>query len=129
VNTGSEGGPHGLYKVTLDGKARCVAPGEYRMHDNITPDGRLAVADTNGKPMEGAPPSDRKTGGRISDIILINPANGRQVFLCRTTITKHPYHAHPHISPDGRWVVFNDSDNRRVEAVELKEAALKEFLQ
>jgi hypothetical protein len=54
---------------------------------------------------------------------------GKRAFLHRGNYTKHPYHPHPHISPDQRWVVFNDAKGRRTMALEIDQLALKAFLE
>lgn len=124
----SPGSPHGLYEVTLDGHARCLSESETDMHDNMNFDGSLAVVDSS-KPSAIGPNVLPKTGSRVSDIQLVDPATGKRAFLYRTTFKEHPYHAHPQFSLDGHWIVFNDYDNRRAVAIELNADAVKKFLQ
>lgn len=117
----------GLYEVDFDGKHRLISAGDRDWHCNISRDGRWAVVDTTGP--HDAPGRGWADAGRTSDIVAINLRSGARAFLHRSTHSKHPYHPHPHISPDGRWVVFNDSDTRRTMALEIEPAALRAFLE
>lgn len=118
----------GLYEVNTEGEYRCVSPSDYDLHCNISRDGRLAVVDT--RKMVNEPSIARpKTSSRISDIVLVNMANGKRLFLYRSTMKSHPYHVHPHISPDGRWIVFTDFDEKRAMALELNPEAIRKLLE
>lgn len=128
VNGYSEGSPRGLYKVTVDGSFNCISESQVDDHDNLSSDGILAVVDTGNHVAPDAPADTSSSEIRISDISLVNPANGNRMWIYRTTMESHPYHAHPHISPDKRWVIFNDYDEQRVVAVKLDQAALASFL-
>lgn len=91
----SPGTPRGLYQVRLDGSSRVVQAADNYNHCNISRDGRLAVADTT-------------TGG----VVLVDMAG--QVpprELADTRVASHPRHPHPHFTPDGAKVVYNDTDS------------------
>jgi hypothetical protein len=102
------GDPEGLYEIGFDKTFRCVSPGPC-WHCNISRNGRWAIIDA------------RIPGGNMCDIIAINFATGARETLYTTTqsATGHPYHPHPHISPDNKWVVFNDAKQQRVLALEI----------
>lgn len=124
----SIGMPPGLYEVNTEGEYRCVSASDYDLHCNISRDGRLAVVDTR-KIVNEPKIAQLKTSSRISDIVLVNMASGKRLFLYRSTMKNHPYHVHPHISPDGRWIVFTDYDEKRAMALELNPEAIRKFLE
>lgn len=113
----SPGEPRGLYEVNYDGTVRVVAEGKGYQHCNISRDGRWAVADV-------ANQQDRVT----METILINFETGATEVLYAGRATRHPWHAHPHISPDGRWVILNDSSLLRAVALEIDQERLETFL-
>lgn len=118
----------GLYEIGFDGKSsRLVSASDRDWHCNISRDGKWAVVDTTGP--HDAPGRGWEDAGRVSDVLAVNMRTGARAFLHRSSQSKHPYHPHPHISPDGRWVVFNDSDSRRTMALEIDPSALKSFLE
>ncbi|MDR2675915.1 MAG: hypothetical protein LBC18_13875, partial [Opitutaceae bacterium] len=113
----SPGRPTGLYEINFDGTFRCASPDTVRTdwHCNPSRDGRWAVVDT------------QETG--VSHLYAVNLATGARRLLCRTSYTAHPWHPHPHISPDGKWVVFNDAALQKVVALEINQAWLARFLE
>lgn len=104
---GSEGHPQGLYFVDAPArKARLVSASSYDWHCNISRDGVWAVVDT--KPPRGRA---READGRaISDIVLVHVPTGQRQWVARSHASPagHPWHPHPHFSPDGRYVIYND---------------------
>lgn len=127
----SPGAPRGLYEVDFTGKARPLAPGARDWHCNISRDGRWAVVDTMGASDDPGPirPGWADHGG-VSDVVAVNLTTGARQLLHRGSFLRsHPWHPHPHISPDGRWVVYNDAQTRRVRALEIDPIALKVFVE
>ncbi|GAT34397.1 oligogalacturonate lyase [Terrimicrobium sacchariphilum] len=122
----SEGSPRGLYEVGFDGKSRLVSQGDRDMHCNISRDGRWAVVDTSGP--HDAPGKGWENSNSVSDVMAVNMQTGKREMLYRTSILKHPWHPHPNISPDGRWIVLNDAKTHRTVALEIDPEALGEFL-
>ncbi len=107
----SAAGPRGLYEIFVDGHSpRLVSEGDRDWHCNISRDGAFAVVDTTGSyafPGKGWENNDHR-----SDVILIDMITGIRRHLFRTgehsAGYQHPFHPHPAISPDSRYVVFND---------------------
>ena len=122
----SEGSPRGLYEVGFDGKSRLISQGDRDMHCNISRDGRWAVADTSGP--HDAEGKGWENSNSVSDVMAVNMKTGGRAMLYRTSILKHPWHPHPHISPDGHWVVLNDARLHRTIALEIDPGALGKFL-
>ncbi|MDR2675913.1 MAG: IPT/TIG domain-containing protein, partial [Opitutaceae bacterium] len=108
VYPGSSGTPRGLYEIGFDRSFRVASPDADRRdwHCNISRDGRWAVVDT-------------QEAGGVSRIVAVNFTTGARQVLCRTSATDHPWHPHPHISPDNKWVVFNDANLKKVVALEI----------
>lgn len=134
----SPGSPRGLYEIGLAGGddvttaqlVRHLSSGAKDWHANISRDGRWAVVDTMGPSDDPGPimPGWADKGG-VSDVIAVNLTTGARRFLHRGTfLRRHPWHPHPHISPDGRWVIYNDAESQRVRALEIDPAALEAFL-
>jgi hypothetical protein len=112
----SPGRPAGLYEINFDGTSRCVSPNDLppAWHCNAGRDGRWAVVDT-------------QEAGGASHIYAVNFATGARQLLCRTSASAHPWHPHPHISPDDKWVVFNDDALKKVVALEIDQPWLARF--
>lgn len=123
----SPGRPTGLYEVDFQGRSRLVSEGPRDWHCNISRDGTWAVVDTTGP--HDAAGRGWANSGSTSDVVAINTRTGARCFLHRSSFTQHPYHPHPHISPDGRWVILNDAKSRSTVALEIDQAALKAFLE
>ncbi|MGE0526943.1 MAG: hypothetical protein AB7G93_15330 [Bdellovibrionales bacterium] len=113
----------GIYVVDTDGKSRLVSYGPNDLHPNVSRDGKLIVTDTqNGF-------NQYENTLAKTDIVLINASTGERVVLYTAMMAKvHPYHAHPHFSPDGKWIIFNDAEQQRVVALSLDSAKLNAFL-
>jgi fibronectin type 3 domain-containing protein/sarcosine oxidase gamma subunit len=84
-------------------------------HVDISRDGRWMVIDTT------------NVGG-VSRVVAVNFATGAWQLLYTTSINTHPYHPHPVISPDNKWVFFNDYNLKEVVAIEIDQAQLNAFL-
>lgn len=103
----SPGRPRGLYFVDPVQKANVlISASDYDWHCNLDRRGRFAVVDT-------LPPAQklREDDGRlISDIVVIDMKTGARHWVARSHADPHghPYHPHPHFTPDGKCVVFND---------------------
>ncbi|MDR1280812.1 MAG: hypothetical protein LBK99_08315 [Opitutaceae bacterium] len=113
----SPGQPRGLWEVNYDGTRRVIAEGKGFQHCNISRDGRWAVADVVNQ-------QDRTT----METCLIDFRTGKKEVLYAGRATKHPWHAHPHISPDGKYVILNDSSLLRAVALEIDQTRLEAFL-
>jgi hypothetical protein len=123
--------PIGLYEVTFDRAAKVVSVYDRYWHCNISRDGRWAVADTIG-PVDGTVPKEIPGLGNdgLCHVLAVNLRTGaREILSSAHAGPMHPYHPHPHISPDGRWVVFNDAVRKGVVAVEIDQGRLEEFLE
>ena len=82
-----------------NGTSRLVQAADNYSHCNVRRDGRYAVVDTG--------------GGGVVLIDLAGRARPRQ--LADTGFAPHPRHPHPHFTPDGTKVIYNDTDaSRRV---------------
>ena len=59
----------------------------------------------------------REPDGRIqSDIVLVDMRSGERHWLARSHASPHhPWHPHPHISPDERYVIYNDYQHDRAD--------------
>lgn len=110
---GSPGRPQGLYFVDAATKsASIVSEAECFLHCNVDHAGRWAVVDTANMAYR---PLGQKTGLRqeadgrsIADVVLVNVITGKQYWVARSHMKNHPWHAHPHLSPDARYIVYND---------------------
>jgi len=103
----SPGRPRGIYEARCDGNARLISEADRDLHVNISASGRWMAVDTSG-------PHDRAGRGwenaeGISDVLLLDPSNGRRRWLARTRIASHPSHPHPVFSRDERFVFYNES--------------------
>lgn len=102
----SPGHPRGLYFVdAATRRGSLVSASDYDWHCNVSRDGVWAVVDTM-RPPHRRTESD---GRNISDIVLIHVPTGRRRWLARSHMDRdHPWHPHPHFSPDGKFVIYND---------------------
>jgi len=122
--------PRGLWEVTFDRQAKPLSIFNRYWHCNISRDGRWAVADTQG-PADATGPIDPKwmQNQGLCDVVAVNLKTGaRQILHHAHANLEHPYHPHPHISPDGRWVIFNDALEKKVVLLEIDPDALSTFL-
>ncbi|MFI1094220.1 hypothetical protein [Streptomyces sp. NPDC020917] len=116
----SEVGPRGLYLATPDDRPpRLVSAGDRYWHCDVSRDGRYAVVDTTGP--TDAPGRGWQNAGGVSDVLLVDMADGATRRLARTQATRHPWHPHPVFAPDGSAVLFNDlgTDERGTVVVSL----------
>lgn len=132
---GSPGRPHGLYEINLADEGgpsseQLVSEGDRDWHCNISRDGDWAVVDTMGpSDMPGAPSPEWLKDGARSDVMVVNMRTGARRLLSRSSfMIKHPWHPHPHISPDNKWVIYNDANAQRIYALEIDQNALAAFL-
>ena len=105
----STGRPRGLYFVdAAAGRAELVSASDYDWHCNLSRDGRWAVVDTTVS--HGAM---REPDGRvISDVVLVDMRRGRRYWVARShAAAHHPWHPHPHFTPDGQYIIYNDDQH------------------
>ena len=102
----SDGRPRGLYFVDATSRhAVLVSASDYDLHCNISRDGKWAVVDTKHPPHR----AQEADGRSISDIVLVNMSTGKRQWLARSHLHQfHPWHPHPHFSPDAKYVIYND---------------------
>ncbi|GHC10025.1 hypothetical protein [Cerasicoccus arenae] len=98
----------GLGEVSFQGDFNMLSSSDRYWHCNINQTGTYALVDSIVTP--GEPPCD---------VLLIDLSTGQASFLYRGSRDQHPYHPHPHFSPDGNWVIFNDFDTQSPIAIEL----------
>lgn len=130
VYPASSARPKGLYEVTFDRQFKPLSIYDRYWHCNISRDGSWAVADTQGL-FNAIGPLDPKwmRNGASSDVLAVNLRTGARQLLYRSHANlEHPYHPHPHISPDGRWVICNDAREKKVILIEIDQEALAAFL-
>ncbi|HEY9250058.1 MAG TPA: hypothetical protein VIO38_13040, partial [Rariglobus sp.] len=118
----SPGGPRGLYEVFADGRPpRLLRQTNTAWHCNMDASGRIAVIDTSAPwdpvPATGAAyeagvaahlKADREKTPNLSDVVLLDLATGEDLHIARVTRTRHPWHPHPALSPDARWLAYTD---------------------
>ncbi len=105
----SKGRPRGLYFVdAVAGRTGLVSASDYDWHCNVSRDGRWAVVDTtvaHGARLE-------PDGRTISDVVLVDMRSGRRSWLARShAALHHPWHPHPHFTPDGQYIIYNDYEH------------------
>jgi len=123
----SPGGRRGLYEIFADGRApRLLRESNTAWHCNMDASGRIAVVDTSAA-WDSSPASpdehragvaahlkaDRERLPNLSDVVLLDLETGEDLPVARVTRTRHPWHPHPALSPDGRWLAYNDADPAR----------------
>jgi hypothetical protein len=111
INSG--GNPKGLYEIGFDNSKRIIYTGD-ALHPNISIDGKWTVFDTIG---------DWKRGNLV--IADFATGGGSQVLIEGIAYTSHPWHVHPHISPDGNWIVYNDANKGRTMFAKVNRGALE----
>jgi Tol biopolymer transport system component len=85
-------------------------------HCDVSRDGKWAVIDTQGD-------------GAAGDLIAVNCQTGARLPLVdKISYTRHPLHPHPRISPDGKWVVYNDAGASRAVFVRIAQTELAKFI-
>jgi hypothetical protein len=114
VYAASSGKPAGLYEVDFSGRARVVSEGD-AWHCDISRDGKWAVVDTQGD-------------GAAGDIVAVNCRTGARVTLVeKIAYTRHPWHPHPRISPDGKWVIYNNAAENNAGFIKISQPELAAF--
>ena len=116
-----EGEPRGLYMVYADDRPpRLISQADRDWHCNISRDGTLAVVDTTGA--ADAPGRGWENADGLSDVVLVNVADGSRQHLYRTGLMgsqqnwlQHPWHPHPHFTPETDRVIFHDCIDAGVE--------------
>jgi len=131
----SPAGKRGLYEIFGDGR-----PAQLRWHSDVlwhcTMDvtGRFVAVDTTG-PFRQEPFSeaeyqlhtdnwrrvDSVKKPTVVDVVVLDLHRQQSLHLAEAWTATHPYHPHPAISPDGRWVAWNDwnPDRRGIWLAEL----------
>lgn len=123
----SPGGKRGLYEIFADGRPpRLLRESNTVWHCNMDASGRIAVVDTSAAwdPTPASPSehaagvaahltADRERLSNFSDVVLLDLATGKDLHVDRVIRTRHPWHPHPALSADGRWLVYNDADPSR----------------
>lgn len=115
-------GKRGLYEIFADGRpARLLWENDVLWHCNMDLSGRFVAVDTTG-PLSKEKLSDQeyqfyrdrhvetdlKRGSNTSDVGIIDLQTGEILPVATVRRSQHPYHPHPAISPDGRWIIWND---------------------
>ncbi len=118
----SPAGKRGLYEVYADRKPGCLLwESDVVWHCNMDRTGRFAVIDTSG-PWADAEMSeadfityrdqhvkaDMDKTTIESDIVLLDLKKRKSLLLATARRSQHPYHPHPAISLDGKWVAWTD---------------------
>lgn len=118
----SPAGKRGLYEIFADGRpARLVWESNVLWHCTMDRSGRFVAADTTG-PIRDEPHSEAEYRKYLELFMTKDDANepmdievvlrdlklGETLFLAEARWHKHPYHPHPAVSPDARWVAWND---------------------
>jgi len=119
----SPAGRRGLYEIFGDGRpARLLWENDVLWHCNMDPSGRFAIVDTTGPfreeklseeefraATERHVQTDRDRGQNASDVVLIDLQTRRTLLVATVQRAAHPYHPHPAISPDRKWIIWNDA--------------------
>jgi len=112
----------GLYEIFADGRpARLLWENDVLWHCNMDPSGRFAVVDTTGpfqrtslaehvfrEALDRHLQTDRERGWNTSEVVLIDLKTEEFIHVATVGRTRHPFHPHPAISPDRRWLIWND---------------------
>lgn len=102
------GAPRGIYEAFVDGRPqRLIGEGDRDFHLDVSRDGRWIVIDTTG--IHDAPGKGWENAWPVTDILMMDRATGERRFVARSRLSKHPSHAHPVFSVDGRHVYFNEA--------------------
>jgi len=58
----------------------------------------------------------------VVDVIVLDIERQQSLHVAEAWTATHPYHPHPAISPDGRWIAWNDwnSEHRGIWLAELE---------
>jgi len=121
----SPAGKRGLYEIFGDGRpARLLWENDVLWHCSMDRTGRYVAVDTTGPfsetklddhrfraSVEQHLKTDRERGTNRSDVVILDLRTGKSLPVATVERSRHPYHPHPAISPDGRWVAYNDSNS------------------
>jgi hypothetical protein len=87
-----------------------ISASDYDWHCNINRAGSWAVVDTF-RPPRRPTEADGRT---ITDVVLVDVATGGRLVLAKShRHPLHPWHPHPHFTPDGRYIIYNDYQRDR----------------
>jgi hypothetical protein len=125
----------GLYEIFADNRApRLLWESNTAWHCNVNATGRFAVIDTSAAwdpvPASGRDfeqgvarhrQADRDKLSNLSDIVLFDLHTRDHIQVARSARTKHPFHPHPALSADARWLIYTDAtpENRGSWLIEL----------
>ena len=102
------GKPRGIYEAFVDGRPqRLIGEADRDFHLDVSRDGRWIVIDTTGT--YDAPGKGWENAWPLTDILVMDRATGERRFVAHSRLAKHPSHAHPIFSVDGRHVYFNEA--------------------
>ncbi|HEY9250974.1 MAG TPA: hypothetical protein VIO38_17655 [Rariglobus sp.] len=116
-------GKRGLYEMFADARSpRLLWESNTVWHCNMDASGRIAVIDTTA-PWDPVPVSgkayeegvarhlqaDRDRTSNLSDIVVLDLQSRTHLHVAEVVRTRHPYHPHPTLSPDGTWLAYTDA--------------------
>ncbi|MDA3874551.1 MAG: hypothetical protein PF795_11410, partial [Kiritimatiellae bacterium] len=119
----SPAGPRGLYEIFGDGRPAILRwKSDTIWHCTMDLTGRFVAVDTAG-PFREEPYTDRQYRENLeifkrkdaagdpmdAEVAVLDLKSGKSLWLAQAQWTRHPYHPHPAISPNSRWVAWNDS--------------------
>jgi hypothetical protein len=119
----SPAGRRGLYEIFGDGRpTKLLWENDVLWHCTMDCSGRYAAVDTTGPfrergleedefraSVERHLEADRTKGSNASDVVLLDLKALRALPVATVERTRHPYHPHPALSPNARWIAWNDS--------------------
>lgn len=122
----SPAGKRGLYEYFADNRpARLLWESDVMWHCSMDPSGRFAVIDTTGpwdgrglpaeeiqKAVEAHVKADAQRLPNSSEVVLLDLEKHTDLSLGTVMRTRHPYHPHPAISPDTRWIAYTDAGSQ-----------------
>lgn len=117
----------GLYEVFADGRpARLLLENDVLWHCHMNATGRVVALDTTAPWHDGGLSPDRfreglkrhletdaNKGENSSDIVLTDLQTGEILPVATVVRTRHPYHPHPMLSDDSRWLLYNDATHSK----------------
>ncbi len=129
-------GPRGIYEAFSDDRpSKLIWECNTAWHCNTEHSGRYIVIDTSAawdhppaspeehrKGVEAHLEADRTKSENLSDVVLIDRETRSHLYIGRVSRRKHPYHPHPALSQDGKWLVYTDysAETRGVWIVEIQ---------
>ncbi|WFB36836.1 hypothetical protein P3T73_03545 [Kiritimatiellota bacterium B12222] len=118
----SPAGNRGLYEIFADGRpAKLVWKSDVIWHCSMDLTGRYVAVDTAG-PIRDEPYTEKEYAEHLAyfkkhdqakipifgDVAILDLETQDFVYVASARWSKHPFHPHPAISPDARWVAWND---------------------